>query len=630
MTTLPAEPADDLPESADVPGRFARTLVVAFAVLLAVLGAGALVASRVPTPAVKARLDRMSPDGSAGGFDDARIAAVLTRAALAGGAMLLVGVGGLAARRPVARFVGALPADARAMAGDLGHAVRRDAIGWATVAVVTAAGLGLRVAFLDRPASPDEVTTLMSFAARPLPYAVGMYPSPNNHLLYTLMVWVTTRLFGEGLAAIRLPALVIGTAVVPAAYLLAHSLSRGLSRGSRTAAGVAAGSLAAVAPYLVHYSVNGRGYGAVALAFAASVPLGLYLVATANRAAGVLLAAAWALGFFAIPTMLYPFGVAWLFLAATASVEGRRSAWGVLVVVAFLAGGMTLALYGPAFVVSGPGALAGNKFVSAVPFGQFVEGTRWRFGLFLGATHAAMPWPVVVLVAFGAAAALLVPVISAEPRVGRWRPAVFVGVGLAWCLTLLLSQRAVPFARVWTFLIPAYFALAAVGWAAVVGRAYVAWKGRPVERWGGLAVGAGLALLTAVPVGVVSTAGDWPARVGEEGPAIPDVADFVAFAKSVSASGNRILTVQPARPVLQYAIRRARVRQSLLGREPGGTPYNYVYNQLTPEQLNEKLQYEGLPALEPARLTVAAQFGDSAVYRIDPPLPSGKSLMFQD
>ena len=88
------------------------------------------------------------------------------------------------------------------------------------VAVIAVA---IRAFHLNQPMRLDEARTFLDYAIRPLPDAISNYNIPNNHLLHTLLVWLSIRIFGDAEWAIRLPAFVAGVLIVPATYAATRS-----------------------------------------------------------------------------------------------------------------------------------------------------------------------------------------------------------------------------------------------------------------------------------------------------------------------------------------------------------------------------------------------------------------------
>lgn len=128
------------------------------------------------------------------------------------------------------------------------------------VAALTVLGLVLRLRVAGQGVFADELSTYWIVSAHDLGGVISTVHS-NAEItppLSFVLSWLTTR---PGLAPelLRAPALVAGTASIPLAYLV------GLRTVGRLAALLAA-ALTALAPFMIYYSAEARGYGlAVAL-----------------------------------------------------------------------------------------------------------------------------------------------------------------------------------------------------------------------------------------------------------------------------------------------------------------------------------------------------------------------------
>jgi hypothetical protein len=127
----------------------------------------------------------------------------------------------------------------------------------ATIALVgvTLLGLGLRLIRLEADLWLDEITPIARYRGFSALEVVATYLSSNNHLLNTLLVKLTTALFGEREWAVRLPALLFGVAAIPVFYWVARLAM------SRLAA-LGAALLLATSYHHVFFSQNARGYSA--------------------------------------------------------------------------------------------------------------------------------------------------------------------------------------------------------------------------------------------------------------------------------------------------------------------------------------------------------------------------------
>jgi hypothetical protein len=238
--------------------------------------------------------------------------------------------------------------------------------------IVVAVGALLRLQRLDDPVAYDEAYTYLNFARRPWYEAIGDYNSTNNHLLNTLLMHLTTRLFGPQEWAMRLHVFLAGCALPVAVCGWARTWSRDASAarnvsGESDAAGqfgmtvpLLAAALTAVSPMLITYSADARGYMLVALA---AVVFDSVLAQIRTAPGPRLWLKAWlalVVGLCAMPLMLYAVvpSLMWFVLlpgradeaAFTHSVRGR-----VLALVPLLgtAGLAVLGFYSPAYVFRG-------------------------------------------------------------------------------------------------------------------------------------------------------------------------------------------------------------------------------------------------------------------------------------
>ena len=213
-------------------------------------------------------------------------------------------------RRSLVRWWLDISLSMKDIAGELSQIPRRQ---WAFLLAMVLIGAGLRGLLISRPMFHDEAYTYEAFASASLKFITSDYHLPNNHVFHTLLVHLSTQLFGNSPWAIRLPACLAGTLLIPCAYLLAHKLY------GRAVAALSA-SLVAVFPILIDYSTNARGYTLLALLTLILLLLSIYVQHHRNLAAWSLIVILGAVGFYTVPVMLYPFGgvLAWLLLSTLA------------------------------------------------------------------------------------------------------------------------------------------------------------------------------------------------------------------------------------------------------------------------------------------------------------------------
>jgi hypothetical protein len=508
-------------------------------------GLALLLLSLVPPSALAGRVLATAGETRSGPYTQDLYAHVAERLRLAGG--VLVGAAGLLVplRASLDEMLLAVLADLRTFS-----AVRLPRYGL-EVGALSLVALGLRLAFLGQPMRYDEALSYNEFASRPLYYGLSFYPEPNNHLLNTLLVHLTSGLLGGEPWALRLPALVAGVLLVPATYSLGWVL-----HGS--AAGLLAASLVAASSYLTEYSTNARGYTLQALAFVVAFCLVIWATRRSSRTALLLAALVAALGFWAVPTMLYGVAIlgAWLAAEALSGQADQPPPWSTLTVAAVLVGLLTFVLYVPVVVVSGPERLLANRFVEPLGAQELARDLSRSLARAWELLNRDLPWPVVFLLVLGVLAH------STQALRGRRAPLAVLAVGV--CLGLVLLQRVAPFERVWLFLLPLYFVLASGGLLSLVAAR--------APRW---------ATSTAV-VGLACLLGALVLRSGSilsshETGAFPDAAAVADHLGGQLNPADAVLTTVPASlPELQFYFQARGVPTASLVRPPDEAPRVFV------------------------------------------------------
>jgi len=180
---------------------------------------------------------------------------------------------------------------------------------------------------------------------------------------------------------------------------------------------------------------------------------------------------------------------------------------------------------------------------------------------------------------------------------------------VVWSALILLVQRAPPFGRVWTFVMPLTYGLGAAGLVWIVRRV----RDRP----------AALALLVVVTSGwmgwdTLRSRSPSLSPEGERFEAAQEVADFL---RGVLRPEDRVVALSPARTPLWYYLRRSGLPARVMSHDPdGGRPFTYAVVNVPLAQFNEGLRHWKLPTLEQARLRPVRWFPGAIVYRLDPPL----------
>ncbi len=217
---------------------------------------------------------------------------------------------------------------------------------WAWLAPILVLGAVLRSVRLGGGGGLwyDEITTLVNYVQQPLARIVTTYDSQNQHLLFSVLARISTAVFGESAAALRLPAAVAGVASLG---LVAWFGARIASRREALLAAL----LLAASYHHVWFSQNARGY--TLLLCGALLGTGFLLdVLEADgvraRRAVIAYAVAMALAVYTHVTailLVAGHGVVWLALLALRRLDSEAR-WRPLAAFA-LAGALSLVAYAP-------------------------------------------------------------------------------------------------------------------------------------------------------------------------------------------------------------------------------------------------------------------------------------------
>lgn len=403
------------------------------------------------------------------------------------------------------------------------------------VALLTVVAALLRIPLLWRPMGSDEAATFLYYASHPLPVALTIYGSPNNHILHSALMHLSYAIFGRAEWALRLPALIAGVAIVPLTYVAARALSGG--RGALIAA-----ALSAAAPVLIDYSTDARGYTMLCCFALICTAAMAEITRSGKRSSVVLFAISAALGFYTVPVMLYPFAmlVTWGLITPMrkqAAIAGAASV------------ALTVILYLPPVIVSGMAMLTSNPYVRPVP--TFLQDalpyaqTAWLH-LFVG-----VPLLVQILIAIGFAVALA----------RRSVPPMWIGFFVV--IVLVTVQRVLPFPRVWLPFLPLLFITAAAAW--------------PWERWSELAIAAAVVIALAI-------SGWSTPRLRETGE-LRAVRNITRVLNRYAQPGDPVLALPPSEMPLAFYCPRVEVLRPELTRRRLFVIENRDYGQTLPKTL---------------------------------------------
>ncbi len=395
--------------------------------------------------------DRLSPDGCAGADTAARLK---TGGLCASAALLLAGVAVAASARAAAAVFRALRNEALEARVRLGASLRHPSHRreLALLAVIVLLGVAARLAWLTSPIRLDEAISFMNFSRLGVVHTLTHYHT-NSHTLNSLLMVVSSWIFGESEAALRLPAFLSGLAVIPLAFGLVR-------RAGGSSAALLAAALVAVAPGMVEFGFLARGYSLQVMLFLLLLPAVRTLALRGGAWAALGVALLPAALMFTMLSSLYAVAVAAAWGLGQAGCKRDLRAAGRLIAAFAAAAAITLLLFAPMLLVSGLAAITDNYYVQpqplAVVFNRFPASllATWQ-----GWWRGLPAWLPLVTVPF-----FLAGLARLRGRMPWWPVVVVLPV-------LLLLQRVVPYPRTWLFLLPLYLGTAAAGAAWLAMRA---------------------------------------------------------------------------------------------------------------------------------------------------------------
>jgi len=545
--------------------------------------------------AVDAAVDALATDGSADPFTASVFGRLVRALRVVGSAMVLAGFGLVTFQRAVQRAIGRLLDAALALTKVLGESIRTWARTESTVHCWTLIGLcgvavAIRLFFLFQPIRYDEAFTFLNYASKPF-YVGLVYYEPNNHVFHTVLVHAASRLFGDQLWAIRLPAFFAGLLVIPVAYGVARVLY------DKDVAIWTAGWIA-VSPAFIEYATNARGYSFLCLTVLTSLALTRSLKHHRNPFAWVLFVVVSVIGFYTVPTMVYPFGAIITWLVLSALVGDTRLARAVLLrhifVAAFLVGLLVLVCYSPILVAQGWPRV--TEFAAPRPWPVFlVEAQRGLAAIWKQWHHGLGPFGNWLVVGF-------IVSLLLHRRLARDRVSIVVATVL-WCVPLLLAQRAIPLPRHWLAFLPLYFAMASAGWCDLLRR----FLGRPV-----------VPILTSICVAIVGWQAVSSGAVHTVTPTdhFRDAEDITRFLKDYLTPGDAVLVGVPADAPLEYYFVRHGVSRTYLHKGVDSNQRLLVIAQPPWTSLTSLLD-QANTSLQPFSAPEAIrQFHESTVYEL--------------
>jgi hypothetical protein len=244
--------------------------------------------------------------------------------------------------------------------------------------------------------------------------------------------------------------------LIPAVYCLAKRIYDPCT-------GIVSSVLVAFSPALISYSTNARGYTLVALFTLIIFILGNYVRKERNLVAWGLISMFSALGLYTVPVMLFPCGILfiWLFLenlvANPASYSSKCQFIRYWLIAGLLTAFLTLVLYTPILIYTGPHDLFANSFVAPVPWRDLPDTLHARLTGTWSEWTMGVPLAITIVLEAGWVLSLIIHRKLSTTQVPLQLAA------LLWISALLIVQRSNAWSKVWLFLLPLMLIWSAAG-----------------------------------------------------------------------------------------------------------------------------------------------------------------------
>jgi 4-amino-4-deoxy-L-arabinose transferase-like glycosyltransferase len=352
------------------------------------------------------------------------------------------------------------------------------------------------------------------------------YVIPNNHVLHTLLAWVSVAIGGMGPLALRIPAFLAGVLCIPLAYFVSRAFDRN--------AGPAAAVGMAVFPYMILYSTMARGYSLLVLLTLALLLAGKLYVDRPSPGGVILIALVAALGMLTMPTMVFVLAGVYPWLALALFIRernGRALLRGFLIPCALWTALFTVLLYTPTVISShGPQSIFSNRFVDSRGWNDFLTHLPGHVQMIFSDLSRDVPRAV----EYGLVLLVLVGLFAAWRR-RDWASVLLPFLVVLGSAAVLFAKHAIPFVRTWIYLVPFALLYADLGYTALVARL------RPGLRW----APAGLILLAGVFYAGSLAARNAIAAYPDTG-AFPEAAAVAQYLKPLMTGNEYIVVRDPA------------------------------------------------------------------------------------
>lgn len=304
------------------------------------------------------------------------------------------------------------------------------------------------------PVSYDEAWTYLNFTMRPVFISLSYYPAPNNHILFSVLTTMTRAMPLSPVMNMRFISLLFSLATTATLFWVGR-------RFLDESAMVLSACLFVFSFPVSLYAMQARGYAM--LLFFSTVcfcSLVTFAIDSSRRSSLAAYCVASVLGFYTIPSFLYPFASISVSLLTYGGWTRQWRLVRLLVLADCAIVAAVLILYTPIFLVSGVAAVASNSDVQRLPLDVVAQRLPDHLATTAGWLCGVERGGIAIILAVAATATYLLRVATDRPKV------LLQGSMLAILLlppAIVIVHRTIPFERTWIYLlVPLCFLTAAI------------------------------------------------------------------------------------------------------------------------------------------------------------------------
>ena len=300
----------------------------------------------------------------------------------------------------------------------------------------------VKLFFLNRfPFHVDELSSYLFIVKKGFFVTISYYPSPNNHIFYSLITSLVQPLFSDPYYLMKVPSFIFSilTSIILFFFLL---------RNFNFSSSILGTLLFSFMTSYFFYSISGRGYALMTSFTIVTTFMTMEIISGRNeKFLWHIYALCTILGFYTLVIFLYPFVTLSLVIAGYIIYERKYELIKTFIYYNLLIIAGVLLLYMPVFLISGISSITSNPWMikldwqiyfSLLP--KFIKGA---FEFILGIDKFALAIGVIIIIS-----GLLVLLIE-KKKTWFWLLVSFFIVPLI----LLTIQRLQPYNRVWCYLI---------------------------------------------------------------------------------------------------------------------------------------------------------------------------------